>query len=67
MLLADAALADMHFQAALWRHKRFKQLMREEQWRALFGRLMMASPTRVLGPEDARKIWEFGQIGSTPA
>ncbi len=60
--LADAALAAMHRQAVIWRHERFTQLMREEPWRALFGRLMMCPETRILGPEEAREIWKFGQI-----
>ena len=65
--MADAPLAAMHRQAVLWRQERFRQLMREEPWRALYGRLMMTPPTRVLGPQEARQIWQFGQKNGTPA
>ncbi len=60
-LHADSALHAMHAEAVAWRQKRFTQLMREEQWRALFGRLMMCPPTRVLGPDEARRIWQNGR------
>ena len=39
-----------------WRTQRVMQLLREEPWRALLGRLMMTPPTRALGPEEARTI-----------
>jgi hypothetical protein len=66
-LIADPQLAALHREAAIWRHERFAQLMREERWRAFFGRLLMTAPTRTLGPEAARQIWQFGQIGDASA
>jgi Glycosyl transferase family 2 len=56
-LVADAALGALHAQAVQWRHNRFAALMAQEPWRALFGRLMMAQPTRVLTAAQARLIW----------
>jgi hypothetical protein len=56
-LLADAVLGGLHRAAVAWRQQRFTALMRQEPWRALFGRLMMARPTRVLSREESRLIW----------
>ncbi|WGV16653.1 glycosyltransferase family 2 protein [Fuscovulum ytuae] len=56
-LMADPDLARLHRAAFDWRCNRFRDLMREEGWRALFGRLMMAPPTRSLTAAEARTIW----------
>jgi hypothetical protein len=56
-LMADETLAGLHRAAVLWRKKRFAALMAQEPWRALFGRLMMAQPTRVLTAAESRLIW----------
>jgi hypothetical protein len=55
-LHADPVLAGLHRAAWAWRRARFAALMAEEPWRALFGRLMMTPPARVLGPQDADLI-----------
>ncbi len=65
-MMANSALAAMHRAAVSWREARVKQLLREEPWRALLGRLMMAPPTRVLDARTARTIWEHGRIGAAP-
>jgi hypothetical protein len=57
-IMADPVLSRLHGQAVRWRHERFTQLMREERWRALFSRLLLCQPTRVLTPEDARIVWQ---------
>ena len=57
-LMADPILSKLHQQAVRWRHEKFTQLMREERWRALFSRLLLCQPTRVLSPEDARLVWQ---------
>jgi hypothetical protein len=57
-LHADPVLGPLHAAAVNWRHQRFAALMAQEPWRALFGRLLMASPTRVLSPEEARLVWD---------
>jgi hypothetical protein len=56
-LLDDPVLAGLHMRAVDWRHARFAALMAEEPWRALFGQLMQAAPSRVLTEAQARLIW----------
>lgn len=56
-LLADPVLADLHHRSVIWRKQRFAALMAQEPWRALFGRLMMAQPSRVLTAAESRLIW----------
>ena len=55
-LLADKVLAQLHRQGVAWRQARFAALMAQEPWRALFGRLLMCPPSRVLGPQDRAAI-----------
>jgi len=61
-LLADAELADLHAAAVAWRQCRFEELMAEEPMRALFGRLMMTPPSRLLTPEQAGILYRFAQV-----
>ncbi len=56
-LKSDPTLSALHMQAVAWRHARIAALLTEEPWRALFGRLLLAPPSRVLSPEQARLIW----------
>lgn len=56
-LHADPILGPLHRAAFDWRKARFAALMREENWRALFGRLMMTPPSRLLSAAEARLIW----------
>lgn len=55
-LHADPVLGPLHDQAVRWRRARFAALMAEEPWRALFGRLMMARPSRALSQAEAALI-----------
>ncbi len=55
-LHADPVLRPLHAAAVAWRHRRFAALMVQEPWRALFGRLLMTPPTRVLSVQEARLI-----------
>ncbi|MFN3606332.1 MAG: glycosyltransferase family 2 protein [Cypionkella sp.] len=55
-LMEDAVLADLHRSAFAWRRARFAQLMQSEPWRALYGRLRMAPPSRSLSGAQAREI-----------
>ena len=55
-MLGDAVLRDLHAAALAWRKARFRALMAEEPWRAFFGRLKMAAPSRVLSANEARTI-----------
>lgn len=57
-LHADPELARLHAGAVAWRHARFRHLMQEEPWRALFGRLMLSQPTRVLRADEAKIVWQ---------
>ncbi|APE43150.1 glycosyl transferase family 2 [Sulfitobacter alexandrii] len=53
-LQADPTLGGLHKTAVEWRKSRFEALMLQEPFRALFGRLMMAQPTRPLSRQAAR-------------
>ena len=55
-LMADHVLARLHQQGVAWRQARVAALLRQESWRALFGRLLMCPPALVLGPEDRAAI-----------
>ena len=57
-LHVDAVLGPLHKAAVAWRHARFRALMRDDGWRSLYGQLLMARPTRVLGREAAEAIWK---------
>ncbi len=55
-LHADPILGPLHQAAVAWRRTRFQALMAEEPARALYGRLLMTPPSRVLPQEDANWI-----------
>lgn len=55
-LMSDAELARLHGEAVAWRRARFAALMAEEPNRALYGRLLLAPPARVISPEDAQTL-----------
>ncbi|TMV81197.1 glycosyltransferase family 2 protein [Thioclava sp. BHET1] len=55
-LRADPVLGTLHDAAVAWRRTRFAELMAEEPWRALFGRLLLSPPSRILSPEEAAMI-----------
>jgi hypothetical protein len=59
-LLADPVLARLHAAALAWRQARFRALMTEEPWRALYGRLKMSGPSRALTADEARDIRGHG-------
>jgi hypothetical protein len=56
-LHADATLHRLHAAAVIWRKDRFRALMQEEPWRALFGRLLMTPPSRVLDRSALRRMF----------
>ncbi|AWB48737.1 glycosyl transferase family 2 [Gemmobacter aquarius] len=56
-LLADPVLGPLHRAGQAWRKARFLALMQDEAWRALFGRLLMATPSRALTAAQARLVW----------
>lgn len=55
-LMADPRLATLHRRAVAWRKAQFGALMRDDAWRALYGRLLMLSPSRALTEEEARQM-----------
>jgi len=61
-LRGDPVLGALHDQAVAWRQARFAALMEDEAGRAFFGRLLMAGPTRILSPEQARLVWLHGVL-----
>lgn len=56
-LHGDPVLAGLHRAAVAWRRTRFAELMASEQWRSLYGRLVMTPSTRVLSRAEATAIW----------
>lgn len=59
-LHADPVLGPLHDRAQAWRKARFLELMQDEAWRSLFGRLLMAPPSRALTADQARLVWSHG-------
>lgn len=57
-LRADPVLGPLHAAAVAWRKRRFAELMADEPWRALYGRLLMTPETRVLDAATARRIFD---------
>ena len=60
-LRADATLARLHGQAVAWRHRRLEELLAQEPYRALLGRLIMTPPARMMAPELARRLFEHAR------
>jgi len=52
-LKSDSELARLHEKSVAWRKQHFDQLMLKEPFRALFGRLLMTSPSRLIPPKAA--------------
>lgn len=63
-LAADPVLAALHATAVQWRRARFLELMADEPWRALFGRLLMTPGTRALSRTESESVWRHGQTGA---
>ncbi|PID35891.1 MAG: glycosyl transferase family 2 [Rhodobacterales bacterium] len=53
---ADPELARLHAEAVAWRKARFQALMAEDEYRALFGRLLMAPPAREIPPQLVQEL-----------
>lgn len=62
---ADPVLGRLHDAAVSWRRRRFETLMESEEWRGLFGRLMMTAASRVLSPEEHGIIAGFAARAAT--
>jgi hypothetical protein len=57
-LLRDPVLAGLQAEAERWRRARIAELMAQEPWRQVFGRLLMAGASRLPGPEEVGLIWQ---------
>lgn len=57
-LHADPVLGPLHLAAVEWRQRRFRELMRQDEWRSFYGQLLMAVPTRVLSRVEAEAVWK---------
>lgn len=64
-LMADPVLGPLHRAAVAWRRQRFEALMQAgEEWRALFGRLLLAPPTRALTREQAEPVLRHATVAT---
>lgn len=59
-LRADPQLDALHRAAVAWRQTRFSALMLDEDFRALFGRLMLTPASRPLPPPLAERMRQIG-------
>lgn len=64
-LKSDPGLAALHDAAVAWRKARFHELMQDEPYRALFGRLLQTPPSRPVRPEEARLILHHARLGQS--
>lgn len=62
-LMADPALGALHAQAVVWRKARIEELLLSEDYRALFGRLLITPPSQPLSPHLARRMVALGLRG----
>ncbi len=60
--MADEVLGGLHSTALAARQARFAALMLEEPYRALFGRVLLAGPSRVLSAEAAEMMARYGRL-----
>lgn len=60
-LRADPELARLHDSAVAWRKARVKELLMQEPYRALLGRLMMTPPSRPVPPQAARYLSHYAR------
>ncbi len=67
VLKADPILASLHDQAVAWRKSRFTELLKQEPFRALFGRLLMTPPTRPVDPTAARFLIRHANLARQSA
>lgn len=61
-LRSDATLEKLHNNAVAWRKTRFDELMLQEPFRALFGRLLMSEPTRPVPKDAARFLVRYANL-----
>lgn len=65
--LGDAELNRLHNHSVRWRQARFVELMKNEDMRSLYGRLMMTPPSRVVPTDGTRELYAFAQSAAKNA
>jgi hypothetical protein len=60
--MADPVLGTLHSGAVAWRIARFELLLRQEPFRALFGRLMMAPPSVPVPRSAAQFMAQYANL-----
>ncbi|MBV1864857.1 MAG: glycosyltransferase family 2 protein [Rhodobacteraceae bacterium] len=60
-LKTDAVLNKLHKAACNWRNRRFDALMLEEEYRQLFGQLLLCGPTVPMTQESAERVMKYGR------
>ena len=60
-VLEDAEIARLHAAGVAWRQRRFVELMREDVWRDLYTRVVMAGESRAFGAEAAQAIMRLAR------
>jgi len=66
-LHADPELARLHAAAVAWRKARFAALMQDEANRALYGRLLLSPPARVVAPRAAEVLFHHAVAARKPS
>ncbi len=63
-LQADSPLMELHRKAVEWRHARLGELLSQEPYRALMGRLAMTPPARPVPAELARRLFRHAHAST---
>jgi len=61
-LKSDKTLATLHAKAVTWRKTRFDQLMQQDAFRALFGRLLMTAPSLPVSQKAAQFMTRHAKL-----
>lgn len=64
-LMADDELARLHQRATAWRQEKFESLMRQDEMRSLFGRLLMTPAARKVDPNWVNYIYKRAQSANS--
>ena len=66
-LAKDSILSQLHVAAVNWRKTRFNDLLAQEPYRALFGRLLMTPPSQPLPPQAAQFLLRHARAAQLPS
>lgn len=66
-LSMDPILSQLHIAAVKWRKTRFNELLAQEPYRALFGRLLMTPPSQPLPPQAAQFLLRHARAAQLPS